>query len=300
MRLDVCIGVVLAACALIAGCGGSAASPADRTAQANRQKATTVAAELLREARPPDTHDIAMSDLAKNKQEGLTLPFGWLQVASMVDQDELWRTSSSPAAAVESAVSQLPRGARQLQRAEGGGEFLAYYRLPATDRRSLTTTEVSIQAVEESIGTAVRIDAEVAYIALRPQNLRIPSSARVLDITVGSNLKRPLLSLKVTSIPEIRRIADMVNMLPFNASLKGAVYSCPAILTTTPVDTFAFRRSTTGPVLATLIESAMTPTTADPCGATKLVIRGRHEGDLQDGGRLLTQAGALLDVRLSR
>ncbi len=300
MRRRVCTGVVLAAGTLIAGCGGSVASPADRTAQANREKATTVAAGLLRQARPPGTRPIATSALAKDKQEGLTLPFGWLGVASMVDQHELWQTSSSPVAAVEQAVSRLPLGTRQLQRAEGGGEFLAYYRLPASDPRSLTTTEVSIQAVKESSETAVRLDAEVAYVAPRPQNLRIPSSARVLDITVGSNPKRPLLSLQVTSVSEVRRIAEMVNVLPFNAYLKGAAYNCPAILTTTPVDRFVFRRSTTGPILATVTESAMTPTIADPCGATKLVIRGHREPELQDGGRLLKQAGALLNVRLSR
>ena len=116
---------------------------------------------------------------------------------------------------------------------------------------------------------------------------------------MGSNPKRPLLSLQVTSVSEVRRIAEMVNVLPFNAYLKGAAYNCPAILTTTPVDRFVFRRSTTGPILATS-PVTMTPTIADPCGATKLVIRGHREPELQDGGRLLKQAGALLNVRLSR
>lgn len=285
-------------CVAIAGCA-DATSPAVRADRANRARATAAANELLREARATTRRTVSMHGLTTDERTVLTYPFGWLQIASAVDRYQLWRTSTSPVTAVDAVVRALPRGTESLGRATSGdgGEVLADYRLPASNQRLLGTREISVTAISDSSGTTVRLDAEVAYVAPRPPNQRIPSAARVLDVTVG-NPKRPSLSLTVTNRSKIREVADMVNALPFDSPEKGAVYSCPLFLSGTSLVTFVFRSTDRGPALAMVSEYSGTPTTPYPCAATWLVIRGHNQPDLQDGGRLLKGAGALLKVRL--
>jgi hypothetical protein len=290
---------VVVGCVMIVGCGGAATSSAATADHVNQAKATAAADGMLRETEPLHSTTVAMSDLSNGGREAVARPFGWLQVTS-VDRHELWQTSASPVTAVDLAAKGLPPGTKLLQRGSSGNEVLADYQLPASGQRSLGTRELSITAITDVTGTALRVDAEVAYFAPRLPSQRIPSNARVLDVTVGTNLKRPSLSLHLTSISEIRRIAGVINMLPFDDYEKGAVYNCPGVFTTTPVDRLVFRSSDTGTALATVTVPATAPATADPCAATTLVIGGHHEPDLQDGGRLLKAAGALLNVRLSR
>jgi hypothetical protein len=175
------------------------------------------------------------------------------------------------------------------------------YAFPTIDRTSLGARQLVLEALGLSDGsTVVRADGEVRYIAPRPYDERIPAQARILDITVGSNLSRPLLSLTVTKASDVRRIARVVDDLPFVGNNSGVAFSCPSFSATFPVDRFIFRRTAGGTVLAKITESAATPTEDYPCFVTSLTIRGQHEPPLQDGGVLLKQAGSLLKVRLSR
>ncbi len=108
-------------------------------------------------------------------------------------------------------------------------------------------------------------------------------------------LKSPLV---ITRRSEVRRIASIVDGLPFVASLRGVAISSPAILPA-PIDTFTFRPARSGPVLATVSEAANTPAVAEPCFTTSLMIRGHRQPGLLEGGRLLRQAGAILGVKLT-
>ena len=108
---------------------------------------------------------------------------------------------------------------------------------------------------------------------------------------------KPLLSLTVTRRAEVRRIAAMVDRLPFAAALNVAI-PCPAIFPA-PIDTFTFRATPAGAVLARVSEPADTPANADVCATAMLTIRGHRERALLEGGALLREAGALLGVKLT-
>ncbi len=111
--------------------------------------------------------------------------------------------------------------------------------------------------------------------------------------------RKPLRSLTVTRLSLVRRIAALVNALPFGGNFSGDGFSCPAF-PNGPVDTFTFRASTARPALAQVSELAATPTNIDPCETTTLRIRGHLEPPLMEGGTLLRTAGSLLHVKLTR
>ena len=141
------------------------------------------------------------------------------------------------------------------------------------------------------------------YSAPRLPAQRVPTQARALVITMtrspfGQSPSPPLKSpLTITTRSEVRRIAAIVDGLPFVA-LNGVAISCPAILPA-PIVTFAFRSAPDGPVLAIVTEASNTPTGAEPCFTTELTIRGHREPGLLEGGRLLRRAGAILAVKLT-
>ena len=147
-------------------------------------------------------------------------------------------------------------------------------------------------------GTGVRADADVRYTGPRLPAQRIPRQSRVLEVTMPSYHSSPSLSVTVTNRSEVRRIAAIVDSLPFEAALHDVAFSCPDFMVA-PTDTFTFRSSATGPVLARVTEPANEPTVAEPCFITTLTIRGHGEPGLLEGGKLLRQAGAILGVKLT-
>ena len=122
----------------------------------------------------------------------------------------------------------------------------------------------------------------------------VASSMRV-GTSVGA---APLLSRTVTNRAQVRRIAAVVDGLPFVASLRGMAFSCPALMLA-PIDTFTFRASPGGPALARVTAPANEPTTAGPCFITTLQIRGHGEPGLLEGGKLLRQAGSIVGLKLT-
>jgi hypothetical protein len=223
------------------------------------------------------------------------------RIASQVERSAVWKSTSPPGAALASIEAHLPKSAKLGSHGEQiGAEADATFAFPTVDRRSLRARALVLVTLgQPGGGSIVWVEAEVRYTAPRPYDQQIPEQARVLELTVGSNLPRPLLSRKVTNLSEVRRIAQIVDDLPFDGNESGAVFSCPLDSATFPVDRFIFRATPGGTVLAKVTESADTPTSDDPCAATSLTVRGRKEPTLQDGGILLRQAGALLNARLS-
>jgi hypothetical protein len=223
------------------------------------------------------------------------------RIASQVDRYAYWKTSSGPDAALARIEAHLPKGTKLGMYGEQiGVEDYATYTFPTIDRPYLGSRALLLLTlIRRGGGSIVLAEGQVRYIAPRPYDQRIPEQARALDITVGSNLSRPLLSRTVTNVSEVHRIAQMVDRLPFVGNESGTAFSCGVNLPTFPVDRFIFRAAPGGPVLAKVTELADTPSTDYPCGQTSLIIHGHHEPPLQDGGILLKQAGALLNARLT-
>jgi hypothetical protein len=274
-------------------------STPSREARRNRSRAVSTADRMLGKVTlPPGSRRIAAppTDLRKV----LARPYESFWVASQVDRHAFWRTSSSFEAAMASIEGHLPKGVTRTGYAlEPGVNASDTFAFPTIDRSSLGARQLVVETFAlPGGGSIVRADGEVRYIAPRPHDERIPKQARVLEITVGSNLPRSLLSRRVTNVSDVRRVARMVDALSFVGNEHGAVFSCGVTLPGFPIDRFVFR-GPGGAKIAKVTESAGQPTTDDPCNVTSLTIRGQHEPPLQDGGVLLRHAGELLNAQLT-
>jgi hypothetical protein len=267
---------------------------------ANRARAASVAKRLLAAAvLPAGAREIAQAPkTGGNLLAGPLLPF---LVASQVDRHRFWMLSPSTASAVTKIEAHLPSGAERIGEGSSGSELFATYALPLIASSAISAERMAVSIVGLPHGGAVaRVDAEVRYIAPRPSSQRVPAQARLVDITVGSNLAHPLLARTVTNPANVRRIRQIVDSLPFLRDPPGAVYSCPSFSLNFPRDSFVIRPTPLGPALAKVTEIVSTASTDDPCIGTSLTVNGHHEPTLQDGGILLKQAGRLLEARLGR
>jgi hypothetical protein len=191
----------------------------------------------------------------------------------------------------------LPRGARLVSSISGGGGAGAAYAIGTTRRFVVGPVQVMLNAVTLSSGvTGIRADTQVRYVSPRLPSQRVPLSTRFVQITKADIGAQPLVSLLVAQPAVVRRLAHLVNALPFVGSHAG-VFSCPSF--GGPIDTFTFRLSPAGPPLATVSESAYTPTDPSPCAPTTLTVRGHRMDSLLEGGSLLKRASRILGVRLT-
>jgi hypothetical protein len=280
----------------IAVVAASVASPRQVT-RVHRQVAARVADQLLAGVVLPPGATKVPTEPAGDAHQLASPMFGVL-FAAEIERHAFWTTSADPGTVIASFKAHLPAGAKPLGSGYGGGGAFAAYVLGTAARRyTLGVRQLVVNAVTLANGrTGVRADAQVRYTAPRPAAQQVPGSARVLQITQGSQGSAPLVSLTVTRRSEVRQIATMINALPFVGRSPG-VYSCPSF--GDPVDRFSFRANPGGPVLARVSESAYTPAAPSPCTATSLTIRGHREPGLMEGGVLLRQAGRLLGVRLT-
>lgn len=277
--------------------GARAAAPG-AAAFANRQAAVRAARGLLGDVvLPAGAIEVSEKTARVPLVERLFL-------AAQVDRHAFWRTDASPSAVIDTVGRYLPAEAKLSGSgsgfAPGSSSAFAVYTFPRSDQAALGIRQLVVDAVEAShSSTVVRADGQVQYLAPRRADQRIPPRARVLDVTITPDTGKPLLSLTVTRLSLIRRIAALVNGLPFAGNLSGVGFSCP-IFPSTPTDTFTFRASANGRALAEVTELAATPTYIDPCETTTLRINGRLEPPLMEGGALLRRAGSLLHVNLAR
>jgi len=303
MRKLVVVVVPAVVLALAAAAAVSVASPA-QVRSANRQAALNAASQLLSAVvLPPGATEVPAEpagdghQLARSNELAL---FG-----AEIDRHEFWTTAASPAAAIASVEAHVPAGAKWTGSGYSSGTQFVSYSLPVVDAPVLGARTLSVNAVTLNDGsTGVRADATVRYAAPRLPAQRVPAQARVLEVAMTAapfgpapppTLKTPLV---ITRRSEVRRIAALVDGLPFVANLRGIAISCPAHMPA-PIVTFTFRAAMAGPVLATVSGPANTPTTAEPCFTTTLTIRGHEQPGLLEGGRLLREAGTILGVKLT-
>jgi hypothetical protein len=225
----------------------------------------------------------------------------WLQ--AQVDRHSLWTTNADPSSVFEWIRSHLPAswGLGGSGGSDSDGFEMGSIAAPTIEPRVLGTRQLAVDAVTLSNGkTAVRIDAEVQYLAPRTPAQRIPTGAKLLQITHGpAGSQSPQLARTVTESATLHRIAIDIDALPFGGNWRGAAFSCPGEATNIPIDTFSFRATATGPVLARFFESADTPFTVDPCATASLTVRGHALPRVVDGGRLLQEVDRLLNMRLT-
>lgn len=272
------------------------ASPADPAA-AGRHAATVEADQLLAGVvLPAGVMPVAQEPAGDAHQ--LAVPIVAAFFAAEIDRHAFWTTSASPDAVITSFRSHLPAGAKLVVSASAGETAGAAYALGIRRRFVIGPEQLIVEAVTLSNGlSGIRVDSQVRYVAPRPASERVPAAARLVQITKADTRDRVLLSLVVTRRPVVRRLARLVDGLPFSGGTLGAAYSCP--YSGDPTDTFIFRARPGGPVLAKVRESAYLPADPSPCAMTTLTIRGHKLSPLLDGGTLLEQASKLLHVKLT-
>jgi hypothetical protein len=80
---------------------------------------------------------------------------------------------------------------------------------------------------------------------------------------------KPLLLLAVTSRAKVHRIANFLDRLPFAGNLAGTAFACPTYGATVPTDTFIFRATPGGPILARVTELATTTKRRTPASSRR-------------------------------
>jgi hypothetical protein len=293
-RVVIGLALLVGVSALTVGNGGAA--PAHQGVAANRQAAVAEAGRLLTAVVLPAGSTAVAQDPAGDTYS-LATPFIGAFFAAEVDRHAFWTTSASPAAAVALFQAHLPPGAKLVSSISGGGSAGAAYAIGTTRLFVVGPVQVMLNAVTLITGlTGIRADAQVRYVSPRLPSQRVPLSARLVQVTKADIGAKPLVSLVVTQRAIVWRLARLVNALPFVGTHAG-VFSCPSF--GGPIDTFIFRARPAGPPLATVSESAYTPTDPSPCASTTLVVRGHRLNSLLEGGILLKRASRLLGVRLT-
>jgi hypothetical protein len=143
--------------------------------------------------------------------------------------------------------------------------------------------------------TAVRVDALVRYRAPRLPSQLVSAAARVLQVTSRGDGRSPAVDLTVRGA-RVRRVAPLIDALPITAPVHGQL-ACPFI-PASPIDTFVFRTTVGGPVLARLTAPSDVPTLASPCSSIPLTLRGHRSLQLLEGGQMLHGARTILGVAL--
>jgi hypothetical protein len=303
MRKRLVVTVPAVALVLAGAAAVSVASPA-QVRRANHQAAFTAAGQLLGAvALPAGSTEVPTEPAGDAHQLARSNELSFF--AAQVVRHEFWTTTASPAAVVATVEAHVPAGAKWTGSGYSGTTQFVSYSLPPVGAPMLGARTLSVDAVKLNDGsTGVRADATVLYSAPRLRSQLVPAQARVLEVSMtpapvgpapAPTLKTPLV---ITKRPAVRRIAALVDSLPFVANLRGVAISCPAIMPA-PIVTFTFRAAPAGSVLAAVREAANTPASAEPCFATTLMIRRHAQPDLLEGGTLLRRAGAILGVKLT-
>jgi hypothetical protein len=162
-------------------------------------------------------------------------------------------------------------------------------------RNLLSSRELEVLAAPAASGTtALRVDAQVEWVAPDQVVAPVPRSVRLLTVTVAQRMPgrgRVPYRLTIRSPAKMRQIVAVINKLPQLPVSLVHVVSCPALFTM-PV-WLAFRQRERGPVVAL----ASTTFAASICNSVALDVRGRHQPPL-DSGNLLSKVQAILGIKI--
>jgi hypothetical protein len=109
---------------------------------------------------------------------------------------------------------------------------------------------------------------------------------------------KPSLSITVSDLAKVDKVATMINDLQ-NVQ-PNEIWHCPRVPSSRSLDTFTFRATAGGPVLARARVPASATAPATSCAAMSLVVRGHAQTPLLDGAAVVRAAQKLLDVTLTR
>jgi hypothetical protein len=279
----------------------TAVSPAESVSSAHRAAAIANARQILGAVVLPTGSTTVGHAPACTGKPFSQKPFAQLFYQAQVDIHQFWVTSASESSVFSSIGSHLPAGSKSGGSAISSNDAESSYELPTVDPRVLGTRQLVVHLVPLSNGnTDVRLDAEVQYLAPWKLGQRIPAAAQFLQITQGRwDSSAPRVVRTITSHATVRRIATLIEALPFEGNDRGVSIACPNEPGFDPYDTFTFRAAADGPVLAKLVVAATASMYPDLCNDPLLTIRGHDDPPIAGGRQLLTEVDRLLGVRLT-
>jgi hypothetical protein len=157
----------------------------------------------------------------------------------------------------------------------------------------LDSRQLLVEVVRDGDGTAIRVDAQVTWLPVRPASERIP--ARSATVTIALNLgllhvkKRPPQPVTITDPAKVSQLAALINGLPLTApGIKHCGNDIADNLTLT------FRASPQGPPLAVAVANL------SGCEGVGLTIGGKPQpgldGVLPDGAAIALQILTTADL----
>lgn len=250
-----------------------AAALAHPTTAQNRTAARREAPALLRRVVLP-------AGAVPDSRGPLRSPWTTPGLRDLVDR-HLFRLVPKPAGAVAAFLkAHPPSGARV---SAWGADGIAFDFAPTT--RLYSRALVLGLRPQAGGGTAVRVDAQVAWRMMRPAAERVPAAVRQVVLSKPGGTRR------VTAPAEVRRIVRWFDALPAVQPSVG-VFACPAIYPGRPSVTVEFRGSG-----GALLARARTPG-LEMCGfSIDVRIRGRRQPPLALG-TFLERVQRLVGMRL--
>jgi hypothetical protein len=286
---------------LAAGCGsvhatapppaaprGTAPPPAAAAATPPQRAVADAAAILASFAVPPGAR--RLPGAPNLDRDLLTKPLVLPVTPDLVDDTSWWQAPGSPQAVLGWERAHLPRwfSATGSSTLYGPGTTAAWsdsFSLPVIPA-VLNSRQLLVEVASSGSGqTAVRVDAQVTWLPVKPASERIPAAARVVTIAAIPGLDatgRTPAPVTITSAAAVRRIASLIDGLPV---FPPGTHSCPA-------DTgrelrMTFRATAGGPALAVATADL------DGCGGVGLTIGGATQPALSDGPSLAGQVLAI-------
>ena len=292
-----CAGVALVAVVLaVALSPGSSA--ADAGTASNRAAALSDASSLLGRLTLPS----GATTVTPGEQSQLPgLPVFRPATPTLVDRVQDWTVSQSLQTVRRYVTAHLPAGTRLVGTASAGGPgtpenaslTFASPRPPA----GIGSEQLIVDLVANGRGeTAVRADAQVAWLVERAAAERVPAGVREVDVTRAVPGRSPTASVSVTSPPQVAAIVRLIDRLPV---VQPGATACPAQFAQEPQVRFVFRARVGGPVLAVAAEPADVREPTTSCAPLSFSVRGRRMTPLLRGAAFLRAVQRLTHVALS-
>ena len=232
LRFSCLLSAAACAAVVLSGCGSqpfSTRTGAARTSSAGpaaspRQRAIADAARIMASfPRPPGA--VRTGPIAS-----LTQPAARPATPDLASLTRWWRVPGQPPGVLAWIRAHLPSGFTPAGTGSGPGSWTSMFALPDVPG-VLTGRELTVLAVRDRGQTAIRVDAQVAWLPARPAAERVPPDVTRIIVTpvFGYNpnprARRLDHAFTVTDPARVARIVAVVNGL---SRFPDGAFSCPA------------------------------------------------------------------------
>ena len=191
-----------------------------------------------------------------------------LDSTAQADAVGYWRVRGTATALLAWEKAHISRSFSRQDVLIGPPSWNTVYSLPAVPG-VLPVREMNVQVYDVGGGvTVIMADAMVSWQPPRPASEVIPVSVAVVTIAASGPWQGNPAPVTITSVPVVRRLAELVNGLP--PSTAGGDIPCPMGVGLT----LTFRAAAGGPAIAVADGPA-------ECGVVHLSLNGTDEPDLQ-------------------